>query len=98
MSLTLIHAIIPTSVGIVTGYALDGRGSVPSTGKRFFSFPLSKPALKPIQLPIHWGLGALSLGTKQLGCEANRSLQSSAKVKKGEAIPPLPHIFSQFSS
>jgi hypothetical protein len=27
------------SIGIPTGYGLDGRGSIPSRGKRFFSAP-----------------------------------------------------------
>jgi hypothetical protein len=28
-----------SSVGIATGYGLDGRGSIPGKGKKFFSSP-----------------------------------------------------------
>jgi hypothetical protein len=28
-----------SSVGVATGYGLDGRGSIPRSGKRFFSSP-----------------------------------------------------------
>jgi hypothetical protein len=48
--------------------------------------------LGPTQPPIQWVLGALSPGIKQRGCEANQSHPSSAEVKKGGAIPPLPHM------
>jgi hypothetical protein len=50
----------------------------------------SKPALGPTQPPILWVAGALSLGLKRLGREANHSLLSSAEIKNGGAIPPLP--------
>jgi len=36
---------------------------------------------RPTQPPIPWVKGALSLGVKRLGREANRSLPSSAEVK-----------------
>jgi hypothetical protein len=42
----------------------------------------SRMALGPIQPPIKWVSGALSLGKKQLGSEADHSLPSSAKVKE----------------
>jgi hypothetical protein len=38
--------------------------------------------------------GALSLGVKQPGREADHSPSSSAEVKNGEAIPPLFHTSS----
>jgi hypothetical protein len=43
-----------SSVGIATSYGLDGRGSIPGTGKRFFSMPPFQtcfgvqPAFSPI--------------------------------------------------
>jgi hypothetical protein len=49
----------------------------------------SRMALEPIQLPV-WVTGALSLGLKRLGREAEHELTSSAEVKNGGAIPPLP--------
>jgi hypothetical protein len=42
----------------------------------------SKTALGPTQSPIQWLPGALSLGVKRVGCEADHSLPSSAEVKE----------------
>jgi len=42
----------------------------------------SRPALGPTQSPIQWVTGALSLGVKQLGHEADHSLPPSVKVKQ----------------
>jgi hypothetical protein len=42
----------------------------------------SRMALRPDQPPIQWVSGALSLGVKWSGCEADRSLPSSAEVKE----------------
>jgi hypothetical protein len=41
--------------------------------------------------------GALSMGVKWQGCEADHLPPSSAKVKKGGVIPPLPHMTSWHS-
>jgi hypothetical protein len=43
---------------------------------------MSIMALRPTQPPIQWVTGAVSLGVKQLGCEADYSPPSSAKVKE----------------
>jgi hypothetical protein len=48
-------------------------------------------ALEPSQLHIEWVLGALPLGAKWLGYEADHSLPFNATVKNRGAIPPLPH-------
>jgi hypothetical protein len=40
------------------------------------------------------GTGALSQEVKWQGCEAYHSPSSSAKVKKDEAVPPLPNMSS----
>jgi hypothetical protein len=40
-------------------------------------------------------LSAVSPELKQQGCEANNSSTSSAEVKDGGVIPPLPHTSSQ---
>jgi hypothetical protein len=56
-------------------------------------FPLStafRQALGPSQPPIHWTPVALSPGVKGPGLEADHSPPSSAEVKNGGAIPPLP--------
>jgi hypothetical protein len=83
-----------SSVGIATGYGLDGWCSIPGGGMRFFFSPLSIPALGPTQSPIQWVPGALSLHVKQPGREADNSPPSSAEVKNGGAITPLPHTSS----
>jgi hypothetical protein len=51
------------------------------------------PALGPIQPPMQW-----VPGVKRLGREAHHSRPSSAKVKNGRAIPPLPHMCSWHSA
>jgi hypothetical protein len=38
--------------------------------------------VKPIQLPIQWGSGALSLRVKQPGREADHSPPTSGEIKK----------------
>jgi hypothetical protein len=43
---------------------------------------VSRMALEPTQPPIQWVPGALSLGVKQLGREADHSPSSSTKVKE----------------
>jgi hypothetical protein len=42
----------------------------------------SRTSLGPTQLPIQWVPGALSLGIKRLGREADHSSQSSFEVKE----------------
>jgi hypothetical protein len=51
----------------------------------------SGPTLGPTQPPKQWLLGAVSLGIKHHGREADHSAPSSAKVKNGGCIPPLFH-------
>jgi hypothetical protein len=63
-------------------------------GKIFLFSTVSRPTLGPTHPPIQWVLGALSLGVKQQGLEAEHSPPSSAEVKKGGAIPPLRHMSS----
>jgi hypothetical protein len=48
----------------------------------FFFTTASKMALGPTQPPIPWVLGALSLGVKWPGREADHSPPSSAEVKE----------------
>jgi hypothetical protein len=72
-----------SSVGIATGYGLDDRGLGFDSrrGLGIFLFTTgSVTALGHTQLPIQWVPGALSLGVKWPGREADRSPPSSAEV------------------
>jgi hypothetical protein len=64
-----------SSVGIALGYGLDDRGS----RVRFLA---SRTVLVSTQPAIQWVLGALSLGVKRPGREADHSPPSSAEVKE----------------
>jgi hypothetical protein len=86
------------SVGISTGYVLEGRGSELSMGEIFLFSTTSRPAMGPSQPSIQWLPGALSPRVKRQGCEADHSPHSSAEVKKGGSIQPLPHTPSWLSA
>jgi hypothetical protein len=63
-----------------------------------FLFPTeSRSILGPIQPPIRWVRRAISPEVKRQGREADHSPLSSVEIKKGGAIPPLPHICSWHS-
>jgi hypothetical protein len=73
------------SVGIALGYGLDDRGSrvrFPAGAGNFLFTTVSRPALVPTEPPIQWLKGALSLGVKRPGREADHSSPSSAEVKE----------------
>jgi hypothetical protein len=59
-----------SSVDIALGYGLDGRGSRRRPGIFLFN-TTSRTALGPTQSPIKWVPGALSLGVKWQGHEAD---------------------------
>jgi hypothetical protein len=84
-----------SSIGIVTGYGLDGLGLIPGSARLFSSPQHLDSGAHPASYPM--GTGALSLRVKQQGHEADHSPPSSAEAKKGRAIPPLPHMSSQHS-
>jgi hypothetical protein len=66
----------------VLGYRQDDRGFEFWQGLGIFLFTtLSIMALDPTQPPIQGVPGALFLGVKQLGHEADHSCPSSAEVK-----------------
>jgi hypothetical protein len=77
----------------VTGYGLDGPGSILGSARFFPS-----QRLGPMQPPIQWILGAFSPGVKRQGREADHSSLFSAEPKKRGAIPPLPHMSSWHSA
>jgi hypothetical protein len=73
------------SVGIRLGYGLDDRVSrvrFPAGLGIFLFNTSSTTALGPTQPPIKWVPGALSLGVKRLGREADHSPSSSAEVQE----------------
>jgi hypothetical protein len=79
-----------SSVGTVTGYGMDGRGSIPSRGIFLYSTE-SRPALGPAQPPIQW-----VPGVKLPGHEADHS--PSASSENGGAITSLPNMPSWHSA
>jgi hypothetical protein len=81
-----------SSADIGAGYRLDGRGSIPGSGKNFFSSPQRPDRLwGPPSLLSSAYRGALSPVVPRLEREAGHSLPSSAEVKTGGAILPLPY-------
>jgi hypothetical protein len=67
-------------------YVLDSR-----QGQNIFlCTTASRPALGPTQSPIQWVPEAVSSGLKPPGRKAGYLPPSSAEVKNGGAIPPVP--------
>jgi hypothetical protein len=60
--------------------------------RNFLFYTLSGPVLEPSQPPIEWVPGAISLGVKRPGYEADHSPPSSAEVKKGVEL----YLHSQY--
>jgi hypothetical protein len=79
--------------GIELGYELDDRGLECRRWLLIFLLiTASRPALGPTQPPIQWVPGALSVGVKRLGREADGSPLSSAEVKNAwfyTSTPPI---------
>jgi hypothetical protein len=86
-----------SSVGKVLGYGLDDRDSrvrFPA-GAGNFSLPhRAQNGSGGLPAPIQWVPGALSLGVKRPGREADRSPPSSAEVKECVELYPLPNTLS----
>jgi hypothetical protein len=72
-----------------------GRPGFDSRQCKIFLFSTAfRPTLGPTQPPIQRLPGAFSLGIKRQGREADHSPPTSAEIRKGGAIPPLPHTSS----
>jgi hypothetical protein len=80
-----------SSVGIATGFGLDGRGSTPGRCKVFLFSIVSRPAVGPTKPPSQWVPVALSPRIKRQGLKADHPPPSSGEVKNGEAISLLSH-------
>jgi hypothetical protein len=68
---------------------LDDLCSIPDNA-RFTT--ASRPALRLTKPLTQWVLGAVTPGIKRHGLENAPSTPSSAEVKKGGVISPLPHM------
>jgi hypothetical protein len=88
---------LDSSVFIVTGYELDSRGFRIQilVGARFFILSMSfRLVLGTPQPLIQWVLGAVSLGVKWPGHEADRSSLTSAEVENTRIYTStFPYIF-----
>jgi hypothetical protein len=73
-----------SSVGIVTGYGLDGPG-IESWWVRDFSH-MSRPALGPTEPPVQWVPG-LSQGLSGQGVVLTTHPLLAPRSRKGRAIP-----------
>jgi hypothetical protein len=85
--------------GIATGYGLDDQGSeFKSSGSKNFHFSMSsRPTLRLTQPPVKWVPGAISLGVKRPGLEADH-LQLVPSSRKRGSIHPLPRTSSCHSA
>jgi hypothetical protein len=83
--ITVIIESRDSSVGTALGYELDDRGSrarFPAGAGNFSLHYRVQNGSGAIQPPMQWVLGAISLGVKRLGREADHSPPSSAEVKE----------------
>jgi hypothetical protein len=81
--------------GLAAGWMARVRSSSPGRSETFIFVTAPRPV--PIgltQLLNQCVRGALSPGIKQLGHEADHSAASSAEVKNGGSLHPLPHMSS----
>jgi hypothetical protein len=87
---------IDSSVGIALGYGLDDRGSRVRFPAGAGNFSLgtteSRTALGPTQPPIQWVPGALSLGVKRPGREADHSPHLVPRLKNEWSYTSTPPI------
>jgi hypothetical protein len=82
-----------SSVGIVTWLRAGRSGFESQQGLKIFLFATSsRPALGPTQPPIQGVPGALSMGVRRLGREADHSSPSSAEVKNAWSCISTPPV------
>jgi hypothetical protein len=83
-----------SSVGIALGYGLDDRDSrvrFPAGAENFSLHHRVQNGSGSTQPSLQWVPGALSLGVKRPGCEADHSHPSNAEVREWSYIstPPI---------
>jgi hypothetical protein len=79
--------------GIALGCGLDDRGFDSRQGLVIFLFTtVFRLVLRPTQPPIQWVPGALTLGVKRPGCEADNSPPSSAEFKNAWSYTSSPPV------
>jgi hypothetical protein len=71
-------------------YRLEGPGLIPGSARFFFSLQRPDRLWGPPSLLSNGYQGLLLRGAKRQGREADHSPPSSAEVKNGGAMPPLP--------
>jgi hypothetical protein len=76
------------------GYGLDGLGSIPGRGKKFFSISQNPGPFWSPSTFLSNRYRTSSQGEKRPGRKADFSPSPSAEVKHGGAIPPLPYTGS----
>jgi hypothetical protein len=84
-----------SSVGIALGYGLDERGSrvrFPAGAGNFSLHHRIQNGSGAPQSPIRWVPGALSLGVKRPGREADHSIPYSAEVKNAWSYTSTPPV------
>jgi hypothetical protein len=82
VKLGTLHSYHSCVRGISAGYRLDGRVWICGRRKMFLFFTTSRPVLGPTQPPIHRVPGALSLGVKRSGREA----EIQPELQKDEVV------------
>jgi hypothetical protein len=90
-----LYVLLDSSVGIATRLwagQLRNQDLIPGKGRSFSV--LHRLALRPTQPTVQLIPGALSLGVKQVGHEADCSLLSSAEVKNKHCYMSIPHMSS----
>jgi hypothetical protein len=92
-----LHASLAQEPGylgaVALGHWLDDRGFDSRQGLGIFLFTTaSRPVLGPTQPPIQWTPGALSVGVKRPGREADHSPPSSVEVKNEWSYTSTPPV------
>jgi hypothetical protein len=94
ISISIFNRRWSSSVGIATGYELEGRGTIPYVGQSFSLLRSGQIGSGAHAVSCPKGTGRSFPGVKRLDNEADHSATSRAEVKNGGAIPPLSQICS----